>query len=283
MTKTQFQKWQKSNNRFYCLTLWKKPEVTLPTDVRYAIYGEEICPNTKNTHWQCYIELLKPMRFAAIKKLYNDDTMHIEEKYVWSTREEARDYCKKDNKFLEFGKWISGQGHRTDLFDVVDKMKSGTTLNEIKLEEPSLYCKYRNGLNDIYHTIKETNIEKFRKVEVILLTGPTGCGKTRLAMEEAEYKTEGYNLEWWQDYDNQKCILIDEYNNDIPIQKLLTLLDGYKLRLNVKGGHTYANFNKIYITTNLKIDEIHSQAKPAHRDALFRRITKIENFWNEVV
>ena len=35
------------------------------------------------------------------------------------------------------------------------------------------------------------------------------------------------------------------------------------------------------ITTNLKLEELHAQAKQAHRDALFRRITKIEDMWQE--
>ena len=60
---------------------------------------------------------------------------------------------------------------------------------------------------------------------------------------------------------------------------MLALLDGYQVRLNQKGTHSYANWNKVFITTNLKPDELHSEAKPAHRDALFRRITIVVNYW----
>ena len=100
-------------------------------------------------------------------------------------------------------------------------------------------------------------------------------------MEEAEYRIQGTQLSWWQDYDGEKCICIDEYNNDVPIGEMLNLLDGYQLRLNVKGSHTYANWTKVYITTNLKLDELHANAKQAHRDALFRRITTIIDTWED--
>lgn len=271
-----------SKVRHYCVTFFHEPEQkTLPEGVRYAIYGKEICPTTGRTHWQSYIELTKPMRMAAIKKLYDDNTMHIELRR--GTRDEARDYCKKDNNFIEVGDWISGQGARTDLKGLVAKMKDGTKLSEIMVDEPQLYCQYRNGLKDIAAEITKAAIPAFRNVEVELITGPTGCGKTRNAMEHATYKIQGTQLQWWQDYDGDKVICIDEYDNNLPITEMLSLLDGYKLRLNIKGSHTYAAWDKVYITTNLRIHELHSNAKPAHRDALFRRITKIVDLWDEEV
>lgn len=266
-----------SKSRNYCITMFTEPVIPTDTALRYAIFGEEIAPTTNKTHWQGYIELTKPMRFAAIKKLFNDNTIHIEARK--GTREQARDYCKKDNKFTEYGKWISGQGHRSDLDDVVDRLKSGTKLSELMLENPKLYCSYRNGLKDIAAEVTKQQIPKWRDVEVVLISGPTGCGKTRLAMEDATYKIEGSNLDWWQDYDGEETILIDEYANDLKITNLLNLLDGYKLRLNVKGSHTYARWTKVYITTNLRPDELHAKAIPAHRAALFRRITTVNDMW----
>ncbi len=266
-------------SRHYCITFFTKPTVRINDKIRYAIYGRETCPKTGKIHWQGYVELFNPTRVAGLKKLYNDKTIHLEKRA--GTREQARDYCKKEAKFKEYGKWIKGQGHRSDLESVIESLQEGSKISEIMLAEPKVYCQYRNGLKEIAaHYVKEKTKE-FRKVNVTLLTGPTQCGKTRHAMEHAQYKIQGNKMDWWQDYDLEEKILIDEYNNDVPITELLALLDGYQLRLNVKSSHTYANWNEVYITTNLKIDEIHQQAKPAHRAALFRRITKIINFWPE--
>lgn len=264
--------------RRFCLTIWNDPKGKIPDGVRYAIYGREICPDTGRLHWQSYIELYKPQRFSWIKRRYGDDTMHIEES--WGTRDEARDYCMKDKEFIEVGNWISGQGYRSDLQEVCDLLKNGTKLTEIIENVPRVYCQYRNGLKDIAAHYTQKQIPKWRPVEVILLTGPTRCGKTRMAMEEADYKIQGSEMQWWDGYDGEETILIDEYNNNVEIDKMLAFLEGYKKRLGVKGGHCWAQWNKIYITTNLRIDQLHANAKSAHREALFARFSKIVDFWD---
>ncbi len=263
--------------RHFCLTFFKIPRIELPNKVRYAIYGEEKCPETETTHWQSYVELFKPARFATIKKMYTDDTIHIEVRK--GTREQARNYCKKDEKWAEHGVWIEGQGSRTDLAPIMAELASGSTIGDIMLEHPEVYCRYRNGLKDVAAEYAKRASESWREVEVILHTGPTGIGKTRHAMTEATYKIQGSQLKWWQDYQGEKVICIDEYNNNVPIDELLALLDGYTLRLDVKGSNTYAQWTKVLITTNLRKEEIHPQAKDAHRAALFRRITSFVNAW----
>lgn len=273
-------------SRHYCVTFWKEPELIDDSKVRYAIHGKEIAPTTGTVHWQSYIEFYKPQTVTALKKMYNDKTLHAGVRNK-GTREQARDYCKKDGNWIQHGCWIKGQGHRTDLDKIVNKMKAGTKLNEIILTETETYCRFRNGLKDVNAELVKNRTKEFRKLEVVLITGPTGCGKTRSAVESSTdyYKIEGSNLDWFQDYNEEKTLIIDEYNNDIAITKLLGLLDGYQLRLNVKGSHTYAAWDKVFITTNLKIDELHANAKEEHRNALFRRITSIINHYrdNEVV
>jgi len=263
------------------MTIWENPlnNFVLPDDCRYVIFGEEICPDTGKKHWQSYCELLKPMRMSAVKKMFKDGTMHLETRM--GTRDQARDYCKKDGKFTEYGKWISGQGHRSDLDEIVEALTSGTKrVTDIMIDNPQTYCRYRNGLNDIQASIDKKKNSDFRKIEVTIITGPTGCGKTRKAMEEATFKIEGNTLKWWNGYDNDKVICIDEYDNDVGITTLLNLLDGYKLRLETKGGFTYAGWNKVIITTNLRKEQIHCNAKPAHREALNRRVTKWVDMWD---
>lgn len=275
----------KPKSRNYCLTFFTKPKHTLPRGVRYAIYGEERCKPTKEhpegrIHWQSYIELYGSQRWNWIKKAWGDKTIHIQARK--GTREQARDYCRKDGKFEEHGKWIKGQGHRTDLETIADGLVNGDiTITDVMEQAPAKYCQYRNGLKDLAGLGAKKKANEFRKVEVVLLTGATGTGKTRRAMEEAQYRIQGTQLDWWQDYEGEKVICIDEYNNDVNITEMLNLLDGYRLRLNVKGSHTYALWDKVYITTNLKLHEIHANAKKAHRDALFRRITTIINLWPE--
>ena len=45
-----------------------------------------------------------------------------------------------------------------------------------------------------------------------------------------------------------------------PLFENTTQLDGYQLRLPIKGGHTYAYWNKVYITTNKPWENWHEHA-----------------------
>ena len=53
---------------------------------------------------------------------------------------------------------------------------------------------------------------------------------------------------------------------------MLNLLDGYRLRLPIKGGFTYAAWTKIFITSN-QISEPYSMASIEHKAAFDRRIS----------
>jgi hypothetical protein len=158
-------------------------------------------------------------------------------------------------------------------------MINGKSLDDVIIDDFQTYARYRNGFKDLDRVLNKRRAKKYRPIEVEVLYGPTGTGKTTRAMKEADFKIEGSRLEWWDGYDGEKVIVIDEYNNDVKITRLLNILDNWKLSLPVKGGFTQAKYEKVIITTNLTPEEFHNQAKECHRKALFRRI----NRWIEVV
>jgi len=96
----QDEKLLKKPARHWAATFWKKPDFK-PDEVRYMILGEEICPKTGKIHWQGYLEFYKPIRMTGVKNCFNDKTIHLGIRF--KSRENARDYCKKDNKFIEYG------------------------------------------------------------------------------------------------------------------------------------------------------------------------------------
>ncbi len=244
--------------------------------IRYLCVGTETAPKTKKKHYQGWIQLINPKTIKTVQKILRMGKIHME---IMCGNEFSNDiYCQKDNIFKSWGKFKT-QGQRSDLESCKNMLDNGATMKDLADSHFQLYCQYGNRLEKYKNILSEQNATRFRKLEVILITGPTGVGKTRQAMEHTTYKICGSSLEWWDGYNNDNSILIDEYANDIKITTLLNILDGYKLRLPIKGGFTYANWNKVYITTNLKLNEIHANAKPAHLMALKRRITKVINLW----
>lgn len=86
-------------SRNYCFTSWNKLQYDT-SKVKYICYGEELCPKTAKLHYQGYVEFYSPLRICAVKKIFNDDTIHLESRK--GTKKQAIDYCKKDGKFFEY-------------------------------------------------------------------------------------------------------------------------------------------------------------------------------------
>lgn len=240
--------------------------------IRYITFGKEICPKTKKTHFQGWVQFFNKKRLNGVKRILGSKKIHVESCYG---NEYSNDkYCQKDGKFCAYGKFIT-QGHRTDLEIIKKKIDDGASILECAQENFQIYLQYGRGIKEYKNMIDKVKRKKFREVKTIVLSGETGSGKTRRAMESTDsiYKITGTSLDWWDGYEGEETILIDEYNNDVPITQMLNLLDGYELRLPVKGSFTYANWKKVFITTNLTRDELHPNAKPEHRRALNRRIS----------
>lgn len=214
--------------------------------VRYIAYGEEICPDTKRVHYQGWIQLNTKKTMKGFLKFTGP--MHVEA--CKGNEYHQEDYCSKDGIFHTYGEFIK-QGDRLDIYAYVDKMKKGEHIMEIALDEPELYCRYRNGLRDIYNYINQKERKNFNKeTEVTYIYGETDKGKTRYVKDNYpdSFKIEGSQLKWFDGYDGQDVLHIDEYDNDVPITRLLNLTDRYDLRLETKGGFVYRNWTKVFIT-----------------------------------
>ena len=95
--------------------------------MKYLVVGKEICPTTGKEHWQGYVELKNAKTFSAIKKLFKDNKLHLEERK--GNALQASNYCKKDGKYIEFGE-LSSQGVRSDLVALKDDILAGKKLHK---------------------------------------------------------------------------------------------------------------------------------------------------------
>lgn len=116
-------------SRRYALTFFSPPNFVFDEDaIRYFVAGREVCPETKRVHYQAYIELFKPVSMAKVKKLVDDEKVHVEAAKGNPTSNVT--YCKKDGDiYREEGK-VSQQGKRTDLVSLREHFKSKKRLKE---------------------------------------------------------------------------------------------------------------------------------------------------------
>lgn len=253
----------KMRSRCYQFTAYKNLEFNLYKTIfneyndliRFLVGGYEICPKSKRKHIQGFIQFYQTTRGTRVQKLLRDK-LHIETMY--SDEFSNNKYCKKDGLFFSHGK-LTTQGKRPDL-DVLWLMAKDLNVRfyNLKLEMPSLYSRYRNGVIDVRNAIIEKTAFTigFRKIKVTMILGDAGVGKSRYVMDKYGYDNV-YKLNRpptkvlrFCGYDGHKVLLIDDFYGWIRYNTMLDLLDGYPYKLDVKFGSTYALFDKIYITSN---------------------------------
>lgn len=70
---------------------------------------------------------------------------------------------------------------------------------EFALEYPDVYCRYRNGLRDIFALKREASGKPVPKV--IWMCGPTGVGKSKFAYTLSDDCYEGdCSMKWFDGY-----------------------------------------------------------------------------------
>lgn len=245
------------------------------TMIRYICVGEESCPETDRKHLQGWVQFNKPKRMSRVKSLFGSKKIHLE---MCRGDEFSNDnYCKKDNKFMSFGKFVA-QGQRTDMECAIQELFDGGSMHDLAMTRPQLFVQYGRRLRALKAEYMQEQTNKLRTVHVEYVWGGTGTGKSHYAYNQKDvfgkrpFFIDACDLKWWDGYNGEKTIVIDEYSNDIKVTKLLKLLDKYPKRLEIKGGITYANWTRVIITSNLSPDELHPLAKEQHRVSLNRRI-----------
>lgn len=269
--------------RNWCFT-WNNPNVdndalkallSADESVRYAVFQLETGENGTD-HFQGYIEFAKVRKLGGLKKLL--PLAHWEARK--GTRDQARDYCmKKDTQKsppVELGDFSKGgQGARADLVSAMSLVKQGKTDLQIAESVPSVWLRYSRGLREYKRLCTPPRTSKsWTRV----FYGPTGTGKSRKAFEEYPDAYFKPRSEWWDGYEGQATVILDDYTGWLPYSFLLNLLDRYPLLVPFKGGYSQMVATTIIITTNFRPEEWYSD-KVRHPNApLLRRIDEIVEF-----
>lgn len=227
----------------------------------------------------------------AVKKIIGHESVHLETRR--GTRSEAREYCRKEGKYEEIGEFEKGgQGKRSDLDSVIEKIEDGESAYDIVMQNPAS-LRYLGNIQKLIGMKRGREALEDREVHVEVYYGASGTGKTRKAWEENK-ETGAYILDttnnstvWFDGYEGQKTLIIDDFYGWIKFGALLRYLDRYPVRLEIKGAFTYASWTKVIITSNKHWSEWYKELNADQEQALRRRIHKVVHFkkmgqWDEV-
>lgn len=107
------------------------PNLWAPEEMKYLIMGKEICPDTGNRHFQCFVQMKSKKTLTWMKNNVHD-TAHFEP--TRATAEQNRTYCSKDGNFREFGNIVKGAGDRQDINMVVQRIENGESVDELMFD-----------------------------------------------------------------------------------------------------------------------------------------------------
>lgn len=110
--------------------------------------------------------------------------------------------------------------------------------------------------------------------DVQVFWGPTGTGKSRRAWDQAGMGaySKAPTTKWWDGYQGQENVVIDEFRGDISITHLLRWFDRYPVCVETKGGGVPLAARCIWITSNLAPDRWYPELDLETFEALKRRI-----------
>lgn len=273
-------------SRNWCFTLnnyTKGDEIQLDyrkNDVKYMIYGREIAPKTGTPHLQGFVIMPNACRMSFMKSTIHD-------KAHWTACKGSVDqnftYCAKSKDIVEIGvKPVSKQGKRNDLVVAVDVLKK-KGLKAMIEELPHMYVKFHGGFDKLASRLTKPRDPNNPPI-VTWLWGPSGTGKTRQVFEkEPDLWISGKNLKWWEGYENQEAILIDDFRGDFcTFHELLRILDRVPFRVEVKGGSRELNSKRIYITSCYKPEDVYDKNNEEIYQ-LMRRLTVVTHVGKKVV
>lgn len=239
----------------------------------YLIYGKEIGENG-TPHLQIYVEYGSSKRFDTMKKRY--PRAHIEKRK--GTALSASNYCKKDGNFIETGK-LSNQGLRSDLTQYKLAIEDGMKVEEILTELPEVYHQYGRTLEKLEDVF---NRKKFRKwmTSCDWRYGETGTGKSETAFKDFDPDTH-YVFKndngWWDGYNGQEIVIINDFRGEIPYGILLQMIDKYPFEVRRRNREPFPFLaKKVIITSFGTPNEVYKNlSQNDSLEQIYRRINLI--------
>lgn len=266
-----------SQARKWVFTIYPEGEEPVPWDeavMNHLVYQRERCPSTGKEHYQGYVSFKQQRTMGQVKAALKSSSAHLE---VCGHEGKAIIYATKEDTRIA-GPWTFGeavrQGKRTDCQRVAEMVLAGASKAEIAREYPATYMHQHKGIAALQQATRPPRMMTNRKV--VVLIGPTGCGKTRWAKctwQDSVYTVADSVAPWFDGYDNQRIALLDEFGpGHMPANRLKEYLDVYDARVPFKGGFVDWNPELIIVTSNSDVREWYPKATGMDTAAIERRI-----------
>nr|WAE42679.1 MAG: replication associated protein [Cressdnaviricota sp.] len=246
----------------------------LPESCRW-IRGQLEVAESGFVHWQIAVGFLRNVRLARVRQLFGP--FHAEP--IVSV-EDARAYVHKVETAIVSTRFDLGKYSGKGVAAVGRDWDGARRLAELGqfAEIPSdLFIRYYGNFQRIF-------VASSKPVDIVrdctVFWGATGTGKSRTAIAEAgpDRYIKDARTKWWNGYENEKNVIIDEFRGAIDIGHLLVWLDRYAVRVELKYSTAPLFAERFWICSNLSPREWYPDVDPATFAAFERRLTVVKHF-----
>jgi len=237
----------------------------LPSDVVWIKGQQESGAVGGYLHWQFVVAFAKKASLAAVKGVFGP-SVHAE----LSRSDAASAYVCKDDTRAD-GPWEWGakpilRSSKTDWESVWSSAKSGDIMAIPASIRVVSYRTVRAIASDF-----ATPRPMVR--EIFVYWGRSGTGKSRRAWEESglEAYSKCPRSKFWDGYQDQTNVVIDEFRGGIDVSHILRWCDRYPVRVEIKGSSKPLVALKIWFTSNVDPRNWYPDLDPDSLEALLRR------------
>lgn len=219
-------------------------------------------------HWQLAVAFKKKVRLLTVKNTIGGNP-HCEparskalDDYVWKD-----DTAVPDTRF-ELGN--RGTPQRTKSTDWDQVWQSAKTGDLDAIDASTRVRLYSTLVRIRKDYLQPVGIER----RVVVYWGAPATGKSRRAWEEAGIGAYPKDpcTKFWDGYQSQENVVIDEFRGDINIAHILRWFDRYPVVVECKYGAVALSCRNIYITSNVDPADWYPLVNVDSKNALLRRL-----------
>lgn len=243
---------------------------------KYLIFGKEIAPTTGTPHLQGYVYFKEKKSMKVVHKIKGWARVALKD--ANGNADQNQIYCSKEACDIFESGVKPKQGERNDLIEIYSKIRKGTRVDDIIMENPDAYQRASRAMD----RLEDIVLRNKRRTEMTLgewVFGPTGVGKSEYAFAHSDIYVFPNDNGWWDSYKGQENVIIDEFRGQIPFNELLRMVDKHPNYYVRRRGREPMPFisKKVIITSALppwkvfkKLDEDDSLAQLYRRFKIYK-------------
>ena len=264
--------------------------------VKYWCIGSEVGVENHTPHIHFFIWSKSPISAKTIENKFHGIDRRVRHGSIMSNRT----YVFKDGKFIGTDKGNlhdydsnqesgdppeeKGRGHRSDMEDLYNMIKDGTSTYDI-LEKDPRNIKYLELIENTRQVVLMEKYKGIRRLDmhVEYWYGPPGIGKSRMIRDlygDEKIYVVGDIKHPWDSYKGQDIVLFDDIRADyFNIHDMQRWLDIYPLELPSRYHNKTACFTKVFFLSNIPFDNLYKavqQEDVISWNAFCRRFHKIK-------